>query len=290
VLVPDLAAGATGLVAPLLAACDKVVAGLLARRPRLIVVLGSGPETRTWPDIDTGTLAGYGGVPTSIVGSSSSENVSLPSQSVTPGTDDPAVRGGTPGAGVVADRAAMLPLSLSIGRWLLARAGWTGPVLLQALAADSAPDECRRVARQLAAAAGPDVVWLVLGDGSNRRGPRSPGHDDPRAEGFDAMVAQAFADGDPAALLALDPGLAAELGAAGRPVWQLLAAAVTDQRDQVDAVVAAPVVADPVVADPTAAGSGMSASADWTSIEANLLYDDAPFGVEYIVADWAPRS
>ena len=40
-LVPDLAAGAAGSVAPLLAACDAVVAGLLAHSPRTVVLIGS---------------------------------------------------------------------------------------------------------------------------------------------------------------------------------------------------------------------------------------------------------
>ena len=236
-LVPDLAAGAAGLVAPLLAACDTVVARLLDRRPRLVVLIGSGSGTRTWSDRDTGTFGGFGG----------------PSGRTGLGTT------GLGTAGVVRS-VGLLPLSLSIGRWLLARAGWAdGPVLLQEVAASSSVEDCRRLAVLLAAEAGPEAVWLVLGDGSNRRGPRSPGHDDPRAAGFDAGTADAFATGDPIALLGLDPGLATELGAAGRPVWQVLAAAVA--------------------ADP-----------GWPEIDASVHYDDAPFGVEYLVADWAPRS
>jgi len=231
-LVPALAAGAAGLVAPLLAACDAVVAGLLARAPRTVVLIGSGQHTGIRSDRDLGTLDGFG----ANSGTSGLAGSDL----------------GTPG----------LPLSLTIGRWLLARAGWTevdATLVLQEVAAGASTEECQELGRRLAAETGPDSVWLALGDGSARRGPRSPGHDDPRAAGFDAEVVRAFAAGDLKALLALDSALAAELGAAGRPVWQVLAAAV-------------------------------AAAPDWPAIEAAVHYDDAPFGVEYLVADWRPRS
>ena len=227
-LVPDLAAGAAGVVVPLLAACDAVVAGLLARSPRTVVLIGSGRQTGAHPDRDTGTLAGFGGRPGS-----------RPAES----------------GGVVQVERPALPLSLTIGRWLLERAGWDGPdgsVRLHEVTADRPVEDCVRFGRRLDAETGPDSVWLALGDGSNRRGPRSPGHDDPRAAGFDAAVVRAFATGDPAALLALDPQLAAELGAAGRSVWQVLAAA----------------------------------AGGWPAIEAGVHYDAAPFGVQYLVADW----
>jgi hypothetical protein len=152
----------------------------------------------------------------------------------------------------------LLPLSLTIGRWLVDRSGWAGEVALQEVAADTAAADCEQLGRRLAAETGPNAVWLALGDGSTRRGPRSPGHDDPRAAGFDAEVARAFASADLAALLGLDTRLAAQLGAAGRPVWQVLAGAAA--------------------ADP-----------GWAAIDATVHFEDAPFGVGYLVADWRPR-
>jgi hypothetical protein len=252
-LVPELAAGAAGSIAPLLAACDAVVAGLLAHSPRTVVLIGSGRHTGAHAERDTGTLAGFGA----------------------PGR-------GEAGSVIQLERAT-LPLSLVIGRWLLERAGWPGPddsgglggaggsggpdgsgradgrVVLHEVAADASLEQCVRLGTQVAAETGPDSVWLALGDGSTRRGPRSPGHDDPRAAGFDAAVARAFATGDLEALLALDPELAAELGVVGRPVWQALAAAV-------------------------------AVPPGWPGIDATVHYDEAPFGVEYLVADWRPRS
>jgi hypothetical protein len=92
----------------------------------------------------------------------------------------------------------------------------------------------------------------VVGDGSICRGPKSPGYDDPRAEGFDAAVAAALAGADLGALRELDVRVATELGVAGRPVWQVLAAAAQ---------------AEPPVA-------------------AELRYEGAPFGVGYFVSHW----
>ena len=244
-LVPELAAGAASLVAPLLAACDAVVAGLLARSPQTVVLIGSGRQTGLHASEETGSLAGFG---TSVPGSGTSGQRTLEL--------------GTSGSGTSGRGTSTLPLSLTIGRWLLQRAGWSdrsGRVVVQEVAADASAEDCERLGVRLAAETGPESVWLALGDGSTRRGPRSPGHDDPRAADFDAGVARAFATGDVVALLALDPDLATQLGAAGRPVWQVLAGAVT-------------------------------AEPGWTAIKASVHYDDAPFGVEYLVADWAPRS
>ncbi|MCL9798409.1 hypothetical protein MXD58_029670, partial [Frankia sp. AgKG'84/4] len=70
---------------------------------------------------------------------------------------------------------------------------------------------------------------------------------------------------DPAGLLALDPTLATDLLAAGRASWQVLAGALLAA---------------------TRAGRQQPAAA-WTS---DLLYDDAPYGVGYLVAVWTDRD
>jgi hypothetical protein len=90
---------------------------------------------------------------------------------------------------------------------------------------------------------------LVVADGSAKRTEKAPGHLDARAEAFDAQVAAALRAGDPAALGALDPVLAAELWAGGVPAWH--AAAALPGR--------------------------------W---DATLSYDAAPHGVGYFVARW----
>jgi len=84
---------------------------------------------------------------------------------------------------------------------------------------------CRKLGADLA---GRDArtALLVIGDGSARRGPRAPGHFDERAAAFDAAVERAVRAGDTGALRDLDPALARELMATGRPAWQVLAGAL----------------------------------------------------------------
>ncbi|HTJ35956.1 MAG TPA: class III extradiol dioxygenase subunit B-like domain-containing protein [Dactylosporangium sp.] len=137
-----------------------------------------------------------------------------------------------------------LPLSLLIGAWLA-----PGAENFQSVAADASPQECAQLGRALAGEAD-RVGLLVLGDGSSCRTDKAPGYFDPRAEGFDAAVAAALAGADAAGLAAIDPVEAAELLAAGRAPWQVLAGA----------------------ADRPMSGE--------------LLYDSAPYGVGYFVATW----
>ena len=96
------------------------------------------------------------------------------------------------------------------------------------------------------------VAVLAVGDGSARRSLKAPGHLDPAAEPFDAAVAAALRDGDAAALAALDPEEGERLLAAGVPAWRAVGRLVGDR-----------------------------------PVRAALRYDDAPFGVGYLVADWA---
>jgi hypothetical protein len=244
--VPVLAAGAAGQLAALLAACDTVVSGLLNESPQTVVCVGSGPLTRRFSDTAWGTLAGYG--------------VAVEAPARHDDGEEPE-----------------LPLSLTIGRWLLDRVGWSGDVLLQTVdsgragrsgssaGSGSSAADCAELGRALEAEAGSQAVWLVLGDGTNRRGPSSPGHDDPRAPGFDALVADALARADLDAILGLDAGLAAELGVGGRAAWQVLAGGVQ------------------------ATHSAEVPGAFAATIESAVHYDAAPFGVEYLVADWRFR-
>jgi hypothetical protein len=152
------------------------------------------------------------------------------------------------------------PLSLRIGRLLLAEAGCAvliQPVLIRA---DASVEECLATGRRLAADAvqagpGSRTGLLVLADGSARRGPKAPGYLDPRAAPFDQAIEQALATGDPAGLAALDENLAAELLVAGRAPWQVLAGAVEGQRFQ-----------------------------------ARTYYLGDPFGVWYPVVRWYPEG
>ncbi|MFF4757547.1 class III extradiol dioxygenase subunit B-like domain-containing protein [Streptomyces sp. NPDC001292] len=148
--------------------------------------------------------------------------------------------------------AAELPPSLAVAAWLLERTGWSdAPVEGLGVGEPLPPERCAAAGRDLATRAG-RVALLVMGDASARRTLKAPGYLDERAEPFDAGVARALGEADTSALMALDVELARELKASGRAPWQVLAGA--------------------------AEGAGLSGA---------LLYDDAPYGVGYLVAAWS---
>lgn len=94
------------------------------------------------------------------------------------------------------------------------------------------------------------VALLIMGDGSARRSTTAPGYLDERSAGFDADIASALASGRGDGL-AVDVWLAEQLLAAGAPAWN-------------------------------AAGRLLRGR----TFDAELLYDDAPYGVGYFVAAW----
>ena len=224
-LVPGVAAGATGETDDLRAACHAAVATLLGSRPDLVVVVGAAERTGPFAAGAWGSLRAYG-------------------VAVEVGRSD-AVEQSADGAGP------SLPLSLTIGRWLLERQQTAVPVLLFGVAPDADRDRCVEVGAALAGRA-TQVAMLVMADGTGRRTPK-PGYLDGRAEPFDAQVAEALATGDPRALTGLDAGLADELLVQGRAAWQVLAGAAAEQ--------------------------------PW---QGEVGYDAAPYGVGYLVATWRP--
>jgi hypothetical protein len=96
------------------------------------------------------------------------------------------------------------------------------------------------------------VAVLAMGDGSARRTLKAPGSFDDLAASFDADVCAALGAGNPAGLAALDPAEGERLLAAGTPTWRAVGTALLGAR-----------------------------------VAATVHYDDAPFGVGYLVADWA---
>lgn len=145
-----------------------------------------------------------------------------------------------------------LPYSLAVAAWLLERTRWSeAPIEGLGVGEPLAPERCIEIGRDIAARA-ERVALLVMGDASACRTVKAPGYLDERAAPFDASVARALGAADVAALKALDVELAHDLKASGRAPWQVLAGAAED-----------------------AALSGA------------LLYDDAPYGVGYMVATWS---
>jgi len=196
------------------AACREAVAVLLGEAPDLLVVVGGAGQTAEYPATAGGSLRDFG-VPFTV------------------GADP------------------VLPLSLTIGMWLLAGAvPPSPPVTWQAIAFGAAAADSLNLGEKLAALA-PRVALLVMGDGPGRRARGVPGATDPGADRYDDQVSAALAAADPGALAALDPRRDEELFVAGRAAWQALAGA----------------------APPGA-------------FTADLRYAAAPFEVSYYVATW----
>ncbi|WP_406220542.1 class III extradiol dioxygenase subunit B-like domain-containing protein [Streptomyces canus] len=145
-----------------------------------------------------------------------------------------------------------LPTSLAVAAWLLDRIDWSdAPIEGLGVGEPLEPERCIQTGRGTAARA-ERVALLVMGDASACRTLKAPGYLDERAAPFDAEVARALGAADVAALQALDAELAYELKASGRACWQVLAGA-----------------------------------AEGADLGGSLLYEDAPYGVGYVVATWS---
>ncbi|MEV6912283.1 class III extradiol dioxygenase subunit B-like domain-containing protein [Amycolatopsis sp. NPDC051071] len=213
-LIPELTAGAADECAELREACLQAVQRLTSASEDWLVI-GAAVGAPEVPEHASGSFRGFG----------VDLGVSL-SRVTAPETE--------------------LPLPALVAGWLRERAG-ASSVKIRLVDPAATPDQCELLGREM----GEPAAVLVLGDGSSRHGPRSPGGEDVRAEDFDAEIRDALAKADTGSLAGLDPDFAAELGAGGRAPWQVL--------------------------------SALAADGDWT---ANVLYSAAPFGVGYHVAVW----
>jgi hypothetical protein len=201
------------------AACHAAVAGLIDAKPDLMVVVGGADATAVYDGSAAGSLREFG-IPF-VIGS------------------------GPP----------VLPLSLTVGVWLLHGRAHPGLELrFQAVARDMAAADCLRLGARLARQA-PRVAVLAMGDGSARKATGVPDAPDDAAEHYDDEVAAALAAADPGRLARLDPGLDAELAVAGRAAWQVLAGAARD-----------------------------------CTLRGRLRCAVAPYGVSYLVASWEPGA
>jgi hypothetical protein len=213
------------------AACRAAVTGLTRANPDLIVLVGGAAVAGEYNGSAAGSLQDFG-VPVTI------------------------------GSGLP-----VLPLSLTVGAWLLRSCGrCAGPddapaargrqavaapaLRLQAVARGTPAPDCLRLGARLAAAA-PRVAMLALGDGSARKATGVAGAPDPAADQYDEEVAAALAAADPDRLAKLDAALDDVLSAAGRAAWQVLAGAAAGGR-----------------------------------LRGTLRCAVAPFGVSYLVASW----
>ncbi|MPY97193.1 MAG: hypothetical protein GEU97_04230 [Actinophytocola sp.] len=151
-----------------------------------------------------------------------------------------------------------LPLPVLVAGWLREQAG-ADAVTVDVLDPATPQPDCARIGAELAT--GDDTALLVLADGSNRHGAKSPGGNDDRAPEFDASIADALRSADADGLARIDPALCGKLGAAGRVAWQVAGGVGANH-------------------------CGAACDRDW---QATLHYSAAPFGVGYHVATWEAR-
>jgi hypothetical protein len=204
------------------AAAALAVRGLVASRPDLVVVVGAGTADLEYGGDAAGGLHDFG-IPLTV------------------GAGEP-----------------VLPLPLTVGRWLLERAGADGrapgepapAVAFQEVDQRGSASRCARLGAALAARA-QRVAMLAMGDASARRARGEPGAPDPAAQDYDDDVAEALAAADTQWLARLDPALDDQLGVAGRAAWQVLGGAAAGCR-----------------------------------LQGRLLCMTAPYGVTYLVASW----
>jgi hypothetical protein len=184
-LLPTVEGRSAPETSALRAACADAVEAVLAAGPEVVVVVGPGAVGRYGAG-DAGDLRGVG------------------------------VDVEVPFAGRVRPDGRRTPTSLTLGAWLLDRAGYGG------LRLGVGPEDLGAALADLPAGG----AVLALGDGSARRSVKAPGYLDDAAAPFDAAVAAALAAGDAAALAGIDAAEGERLLAAGVPVWRAVGRAL----------------------------------------------------------------
>ena len=232
VLVSELSGAAQGELVDLVAAIDSATAVLRSTRPDRIRIVAGGTSSGVVPEGTAGTLAGYG--------------------------NDVAVSLGPPVAGKAAGRS--LPVGLLVGAYLLRAvtgcridAITIGPDDADVHTGDDVDSACAEPESERTA-------LLVLGDGSARHGPKSPGSEHPGAAACDDRLAAALATGTWSALPGIDAETALEQQASCFRAWKFAGQLLSEGR----------------------------ALADNPSWQATLLYRSNPYGVGYLVATWLP--
>ena len=235
-LIPELAAGASHEMDQVRSACFDALKQVMAADCDLVYLVGAGVERATFTAGTRGSTAGFG-VTVAVA---------------LPGAPDAEVSGTDPG----------MPLSLTVGAWLMSQAGWRDvaatPVIGEVIPVDATASDAEELGRALAASAD-RVAMVVMGDGASTLSVKAPGYLVPGAREWQDEATRALGSADVAAVAALSADDAEQYGAAGRAAWQVLAGAVSG------------------------ATSVGAVDAPWV---ADLLADEAPYGVAYVVASW----
>jgi hypothetical protein len=259
-LVPELAGAAAPELDPLRAACREALAGVVAAAD-LMIVVGDGPVWGVPEPSALGSFAPYGaGVEVTLPALTSIDLSPLPpSGRLTDLPNELPAPARPPDLPSLPPPARLLelPLSLAVAAYLLAGLDRPPARLFAATVPTSlGPNGAAAIGRALIAAApigpaAPGRVGLVaMADLSACRTDRAPGAFREEAADVDASVAEALRTGKPARLLDLDPARAADLMVGGRVPLQVLAGAFEDE----------------------------------PAVHGQVLYEDAPYGVGYLVA------
>ncbi len=235
-LVPAVAAGAAHELESVRAACTAALEQVRSAEPDLVVLVGGGSALATFGPGSAGSLAGFG-VPV-----------------------------GAALAGAVPEAVATLPLSLTVGAWLLAQRDRWPPVRAEAVPQTVTAGEAMALGRSLAGAAA-RVAIIAMGDGSAALTVKAPGYLVDGAKLWQKRVTQALVDVDLDVIAAIDADEASAFVVAGRPAWQVLAGAAAAGR---------------WAQAPPGAGQA-TGSGRWRG---DLLADESPYGVAYLVVTW----
>ncbi len=138
-----------------------------------------------------------------------------------------------------------------VARVMLAEAGWSPDVIEVGVPFDASAGEVAAAVAEVRQVPG-RALLLVAADGTAKRSEKAPGHLDDRSVAVDEQIVGALARGDGAALSRLDPVLCEELWCTGRTALAVLAGCFP---------------------------KGVT--------EADVLWTDAPYGVQYVLARWA---
>lgn len=226
-LVPEVAAGAADELAGLRAACRKAIDTVLVSDLQRLLVVGGGASRSTFGPGARGSLAGFG-VPVEVC-----------------------VPGASPAGGRV------LPLSATVGCWLLGDHQPRCPVAVEVVAAGTPPQDAAAAGVELSGSA-ERVGLLAMGDGSAALTAKAPGYVVDGAGEWQQAIDRALGTADVDAVAALSTEDDDRYSASGRAVWQVLAGA---------------------------ARGGGRRGRTWRG---TLLAAEAPYGVGYTVATWQP--
>lgn len=276
-IVPELAGAAAPELDALRTACAAAIRSLVWAEPDLLVVVGGASESAAYPADASGTLRPWGVdvrvgpgepvLPLSLtIGRWLLDNAALSSGSVAPGSA-PTPFGGPDLSEPVRPKPGR-PARGGFGREL-------GADGFEAVAFDADPAECAALGRRIAMSAD-RVAMLAMGDGSARLTEKSPGYLHPLALPYNEMLVDAIASAATDRLADLDPAQAAHLWVAGRAAFQVMAAAAMAGRDSAR-------ICGPGRESEGVGGTGTGAP---ERLSGELLYDEAPYGVGYVVAQW----